>query len=385
VYLEPHTRISPNADGVDDLTRLHYQVGQEARVTVAFEGQDGARYVWRDAERRVPGQYEAFFSGVVDGRVLPDGSYQVAVEAEPVSGGEAQRETLELTIAEGNSTPVEILNLSVTPRLFTPNRDGIRDEAAISYALSKPVSRVDVHLLGDDGKRYPVPPDDLRDPLAEGGHTHYYDGGVGLRVAPPPDGEYTIVVEAYDLVGAWDRVTGTLELEGGGVPQVEIARHNVEFSTDVLVLGETLFFTTTVTNVGTVPIRTHGPEPGTVYESGENYNNYDEPMEDGAWRIGLDFEGNPVYNGRRYPYRWQVGNDEELTEIDGALYLMPGQDVMVTGGLTLQEMPPREAPGFWIGLIHENIRFVEDFVGTEYITIEGEPDAPTLLGPADGG
>ncbi|MGH2545222.1 MAG: hypothetical protein ACRDIB_20720, partial [Ardenticatenaceae bacterium] len=81
----------------------------------------------------------------------------------------------------------------------------------------------------------------------------------------------------------------------------------------------------------------------------------------------------------RYPYRWQLGRAEELTEIEGELYLIPGQMVTVTGALRLLEMPPREAPGFWIGLIHENVRFVEDFVGTQYITVEGMPDAPRLL------
>jgi hypothetical protein len=243
------------------------------------------------------------------------------------------------------------------------------------------MERIEVYLLGPDGTRYPVPPDDIRAPTDEGGHTQRFDGGASLRAAPPPDGEYTIVAEAYDQVGASTRVTSTLRLENGGLPQVEITRHEVEFHpTSVLVLGETLYFTTTVTNVGTTPVRTHGPEPETVYDSSENYNNYGEPIEDGAWRLGLDFEGNPVYNGRRYPYRWQLGQDDELTEIDGELYLMPGQTATITGGLRLLEMPPREAPGFWVGLIHENVRFVEDFVGTQYITIEGTPDAPQLLG-----
>ncbi|MDQ4075477.1 MAG: hypothetical protein M3220_04435 [Chloroflexota bacterium] len=363
---------------MDDLTRLRYALGEGALVTVSFENEAGERFLWREQERRSPGEYEGWFSGVVAGRILPEGVYDLTVQAEPLNGGDAVSETVELTIVEAETTP-QILNFSVTPRVISPNSDGIRDEAKIAYWLSKPVERVEVYLLGSDGVRYPVPPDDIREPNAEGSHIQRFDGGASLRAVPPPDGEYTVVAEVYDRVGASDTVTDTVRLESGGLPQVEITRHDVEFSTEVLVLGETLFFTTSVTNVGTTPIRTHGPESGTIYESTDNYNNFHEPLEDGAWRLGLDFEGNPVYNGRRYPYRWQLGRDEELTEIDGELYLMPGQEVTVTGGLRLREMPPREAPGFWIGLIHENVRFVEDFVGTTYITIEGTPDAPNLL------
>lgn len=385
VRLEPHTTISPNADGVDDLTRLHYSLARPALVTVAFEDEAGTRYLWRERERRVAGRYEGWFSGVVAERVLPDGAYRVTVTAEPLTGGESISQSLDLTIREADTLAPEIANFEVTPTIISPNRDGVRDEATISYWLSKPMERVSIYLLGPEGKRYAVPADQLREPTEEGGHSQRFDGGVGLGAVPPPDGLYTVVAEAYDKVGAATRVTATLELARGGVPLAQITRHDVEFSTDILVLGETLFFTTTVTNVGTTPIRTHGPEPGTVYDSTVNYNNFNSPIRDGAWRLGLDFEGNPVYNGQRYPYRWQVGRSDELTEIDGHLYLMPGQEVTVTGGLRLLELPPRQEPGFWVGLIHENVRFVEDFVGTETIVIEGQAGAPPLLGTPEAG
>lgn len=379
LQIEPHTTISPNADGVADLTRLHYRVGTESTVTMLFRNAAGEEFPFREAVRRPAGDYELLFAGVVDGRVLPNGSYDLIARAEPINGDAPVELSTPLTIEEAVTAPPQIENFAITPRTITPNRDGIRDEVAISYALSRPVSRMDVYLLGPDGTRYPVPPATIGDPLAAGGHTQRYDGGAGLEVAPPPDGTYTVVAEAYDAIGANSRVTGTLEIAMGGVPQVEITRHQVEWSSEVLSIGETLRFTTTVTNVGSVPIRTHGPASGTRYDSGANYNNFAAPISDGAWRLGLDFEGNPVYNGRRYPYRWQLGTDDELTEIDGERYLMPDQSVTVRGELTLSAMPPREVTGFWVGLLHENVRFVEDYVDTTYITIEGTPDAPQLI------
>ncbi|MGB0386679.1 MAG: hypothetical protein ACPGWR_17855 [Ardenticatenaceae bacterium] len=378
VRWEPHTRISPNADGIDDLTRLYYTIGSEALVTIVFESED-TRFVWRDQERRVAGEYEGWFSGVVNDGVLPDGDYQVRLIAESLAGDEQASETVALSIVDADTVAPEILNFEVTPGTISPNRDGVRDEAIITYWLSKPMEKVQVYVLGADGKRYAVPSDEIRDPMDEGGHTQRFDGGAGLGAVPPPDGEYVVVAKAQDKVGATTTVSTTLRLENGGIPLAQITRHDADFSTEILVLGETLFFTTTVTNSGNTAIRTHGPLPGTIYDSTVNYNNFNEPIQDGAWRLGLDFDGNPVYNGRRYPYRWQVGHNEELTEIDGELYLLPGQEVTVTGGLRLLEMPPRERPGFWIGLIHENVRFVEDFVGTKYITIEGQAGAPELI------
>ncbi|MGH2542388.1 MAG: hypothetical protein ACRDIB_06320, partial [Ardenticatenaceae bacterium] len=52
VRLEPHTTISPNADEIDDLTRLHYAIGESARVTIAFKNEAGERFLWRDGVRR---------------------------------------------------------------------------------------------------------------------------------------------------------------------------------------------------------------------------------------------------------------------------------------------------------------------------------------------
>lgn len=379
VRLAPHTTISPNADQIEDITELFYAIGQPARVTIAFEDGAGSRYVWRDSERRPSGEYQVLFGGVVEGQVLPNGEYTLTITAEPENGGASQTEQIALTIADAESTPPEIQNFTVTPQTITPNRDGVTDVATVSYALSKEAARLSAYLLAADGTRYPLPPDLLREPTAAGGHNQLFDGGVSLGAVPPPDGDYTIWLEVWDAVGASDRISGTLRLENGGLPLVQITRHDVDFSTSSLLLGETLFFTTTVTNVGFAPIRTHGPQPGTVYNSTENYNNLNEPIRDGSFRLGLDFEGNPVYNGQRYPYRWQLGRTDELTEINGEFYLMPGQEVTITGGLTMLELPPRQAPGFSIGLIHENVRFVEDFVGTEYITIEAPSGAPTIM------
>jgi hypothetical protein len=51
-----------------------------------------------------------------------------------------------------------------------------------------------------------------------------------------------------------------------------------------------------------------------------------------------------------------VGNAEELEEIDGQLYLMPGQRATVTGGVRVVDVfGDRNPQPIWAGLIHEDV------------------------------
>ena len=378
VSVEPAT-ITPNADGSDDVTIVRYALGRSALVDIYLEDAQGQRHYWRKEKRRAPGTYEAWFSGVVNDRMLPDGTYRLVVEARPVGGGEPVAVAHELVIRDADTTIPDIVNLQVVPPVFTPNRDGINDRVRISYWLAKEVTRIEVYLVGPDGTRYPVPEDKINEATAAGSHSHDYDGGVDLGAEPPPDGEYRVVVEAQDAVGNRVVKSVPLVIKDGGVPRVEITKHDVVFSTDLIRVGETLYFTATVTNIGRVPVRTHGPEPGTVYTTRQNYNSFNEPISDGAFRLGLDYQGSMNRNGVSYPYRWQLGRDDELyTDPEtGEKYLMPGQRVTVWGGLTILDPPPRQQPAFWIGLIHENVEIVEDRIGNTYIFVD--------RGPSDGG
>jgi hypothetical protein len=91
-----------------------------------------------------------------------------------------------------------------------------------------------------------------------------------------------------------------------------------------------------------------------------------------VFRVGLDFEGNSV--GRQYPFRWQVGATKELKRVtvDGKdyYYLMPGQRVTVSGSLRIVDKPPRINTYFWVGLVQEDVRIVEDHVEPRLVTIE---------------
>jgi len=369
--------ITPNADGVDDIAHVSYSLRRNADVSLYLVDSRGERHFFRKDVRRSLGDYTVDFGGVIEGRMLPDGNYRMVIEARPTDGGPVATMERPLTLRDADTNYPQIIGLQVFPDSFSPNRDGLGDRVRISYDLSKAVSRTDIYLLGPDGTHYPIPEDKVREPGAIGHHEHDYDGGIDLGAEPPPAGTYKVVVIVEDAVGNRTEAETTLKIEDGGVPRATIVKSGegtgVVWSATVVPLGQVLSFTLTVQNIGPVPIRTQGPEPGTIYDNNQNYNTLGFSESPGVFRIGINYEGNSA--GDPYPYRWQLGKTSELTKrtFQGRdyYYLMPGQTVTVTGGIRMVQAPPLRNPRFWAGLIHEQVEYVpgEDYVNPTQITI----------------
>jgi len=273
VAVEP-AAISPNGDGEADVARIRYAVGQTAHVTVRLEGADGASHVLRDAVLRQPrDDYALYFGGTLDGRMLPDGDYVLFVTAEPVGGGAPAEASQPMTIREADDSPPELIGFAVQPQRFSPNQDGIDDRVRITYRLDEPaevrvwIEHADGTLLGDilAETEFADRPGDV------GPHVYEYDAGVDADAPPPDDGEYAIVGEARDAVGNVARARVPLTIVDGGQAHAALVG-DIVWSATLLPLGETLTFTATVRNSGDAPIRTRGPEPGTVYDNARSYN-----------------------------------------------------------------------------------------------------------------
>jgi len=381
VEVEPAV-MSPNADGVDDVARISYKISRPSQVYIYFVDGEGQKYLFREGNRRSPGEYEALFGGAIEGQVIPDGEYTLVVEAVDSKSGETEGVEDRLTVRGGDSQGPQVQDFKVFPQVFTPNQDGINDRISISYRLLE-TAEVEVYLRDAQGTRHPVglpktrwdeEQFDLEESpskveLDSGLWEYDYDGGIDQGASPPTDGQYTVVVEAADRVGNRVVEEAPLTIKDGGLPLAEI--QTVEFSPTVVPLGGTLNLTVTVENVGGAAIRTKGPASGTTYTSRDNYNTlgfYEEP---GIFRVGVDFEGNS--DGRPYTYRWQLGSDEDLEEriIDGQrhLYLLPGQRVTVVGHITIIDEPPKINPYYWAGLVHEQVRIINDQQNPTEITI----------------
>lgn len=372
--VSPET-ISPHVGAANSATKIEYSLARPATISIYLLDSKQGKHSLRDNQPRAAGDYEILFGGIVDNQVLSDGSYQLVVEAKDESGA-VQTTRTPLTITGADTFLPEMQNFTVFPDDFTPNQDGIDDRVTIRYYLAKP-AQVTVYIT-DGTHKYPV--DEKKQTTlvttdglsAVGPHEYDYDGGVDLGATPPPDGTYTVVAEAVDAVGNVVRASHPLTIKDGGSPRASIVGSAGNFAPVVVPLGSTLFFTATVKNVGTVPIRTKGPEPGYVYSSGQNYSTQQYYEEPGIWRIGVDSEGNSI--GRQYPYRWQLGSSAELKHVtlEGQeyLYLMPGQVVIISGGIKIVDKPPTVNPFYWLGLDQEQVRIVEDRVEPTRITVE---------------
>ncbi len=366
--------ISPRAGAPNRATKIAYSLSRPATVSVYLVN-DAGKYVLRDNQPRAAGDFEILFGGSVNNRTLGDGTYQVVIEARDENGVAASKPGT-LTIVNADTTLPELQSFTVFPQEFTPNQDGIDDRVIIRYYLTKP-ARVTVYLT-DGEKKYPIEEKEettllTEDKLSEiGPHEYDYDAGIDRGAPPPPDGSYTVVAEALDATGNLVRQQATLVIKDGGTPRAAIIGSAGDFNPLVVPLGETLYFTVTVKNVGTVPIRTKGPEPGFVYTTSQNFSTVEQFEEPGIWRLGVDSEGNSI--GRPYPYRWQLGMNGELTAVerDGETiyYLMPGQVVTVSGGIKITDKPPKIDPAYWFGLVQEQVRIVEDHVEPTRITVD---------------
>lgn len=399
------TQISPNADGIDDLVTIQYSLSRAADISIYLENKAGDRYYFRENQRRTAGDYTVNFSGVVDGfllpgdtiegtierRLIPNDSYTWTIEATD-DDDDTVRETGTLVISDADSALPEMVSFEIHPKTFTPNQDGIDDRVNVNVYLTK-AANLQVYLEDTEGMQYFLPErEEGREPGDEGNHEFDYDGGVDQGMEPPPDGDYVVYAIAQDDEGQRIVREGTLSIENGGLPQMEIMAQttgpSVYFETqpysdsyysDITTTGETipkpaglasevetitmvqddlLVFKLTVYNYGSTPVRTAGPFPGTVYAFNQRAASLGEYEQSGAWRVGINCD--TAYSD--FPWRWALADPGELDIVideetnDTYYYMLPGQRAEVWGAVRMTEiLEARNPQDCWAGLIHEDV------------------------------
>jgi len=389
-----HEQITPNADGDTDATRIQYELARNAVVSIYFENEAGERFYFRQDKDRGAGDYEVLFSGVVDGYTLPDettqgevlarllkdGPYTWTVEAVD-ENGVIETQQGQVVIVDADPELPELRDFSLDREEFTPNRDGIDDRIKAQFYQTKQAD-VRVFLLTPDGLEIPISELERDIPAGAAGRHYYdYEGGVDNGETPPDDGTYPIVAIISDAEGQRTRVEDEITIAYGGVPRADIfappTGETLAVNTTAVAICDTLIFTMTVENYGNTPIRTTGPEPGTVYDSDWNYNTLGWHTESGAFRAAIGYE-NELGN---YPYRWAVGSADDLTQIGDYYYLMPGDRAIVTGGIRLTDVfGDRNPQPVWAALIHEDVEITQfnTHVDPKAILVD-IPDVANLL------
>ncbi|MCS7001742.1 MAG: hypothetical protein NZ518_02725 [Dehalococcoidia bacterium] len=353
--------ISPNGDGVGDKVTIRYAVARPSRVSIWFIDSAGAEYVFRDREPRSAGEYRAVFDGtyeVGDGRatrrVLPDGLYRFRVLAEDRAGNRAETQG-ELTVRNGDRTPVMIENMTTSLSVITPNADRDR-ETIISYGITKDAEVV-IFAIDQNGRQVLL---EERTAKKAALYSHYWNGTAGG--VPLPDGRYAIHIQAFDKAGNVSEEIRSVAIRGAGKADIRITR--VDFSPRTAPIGGDITVMIRVKNFGDVPVPTQGPPPGTPYRTDITYNYWTEA--DGAtprfydrvglWRVAVmwDSAGSP------YPVRW--GFFEDTSRL-----LQPGEEVVVTG--TIKLLPRQRELRIWAAIEEGGRGFPGGDVGMTTITI----------------
>ncbi|MDX2076064.1 MAG: hypothetical protein SFZ02_06510 [bacterium] len=415
--------ISPNADGIDDATQFSYEISRNASVSLVFTRKaDDREFYFRQDERRAGGEYNMLFSGVVDGyllpnetlqgevlrRLIPSGEYEWILQVRAQEGGETAEQRGTLTVV-GDEIPLppQMTEFTVSPAIFTPNQDGIDDRVLVNVYLDKEAT-LDVYLIDENEQRLPISRrEESRLSGESGRHTFDYEGGVDIDADPPEDGTYTIVAEARDAMGQVSKKTAQLTIADGGKPRAEIvgqpngatvvfvtAPYDERYASSsdgvgalvekptspddanllpiTMRVGDLLIFSLTVENYGATPIRTTGPQPGTVYDQTQLTASLGQYEQSGVWRVGIQCETSEV----SYPWRWAIGSPDELvaekdpTNDNIYYYLMPNQRAVVWGAIRMTDLIPTANPqACWAGLIHEDVNVYNSDVGRREIEL----------------
>ncbi len=176
--------LTPNGDGLADVTKLSYTTTTQATVDVTLFDAGGSVLTAVVPQTLLPaGRHSLTF----DGLDLPDGVYTLVVTAVGDTGVSVSRR-VRITITRTLATA------SLSPAVFTPDGDGKRDELAVTFRLDAPAS-VRVRVLREGTWVATL----FSGALDPGLQSVRWDGA--KRSGRTVDGSYSAVVEATDAVG----------------------------------------------------------------------------------------------------------------------------------------------------------------------------------------
>jgi len=136
---------------------------------------------------------------------------------------------------------------------------------------------------------------------------------------------------------------------------------NVMLTPTTLETHQTLNVSITVKNGTNSVINTQAPAPGFMYNQGESFITRGYGEVNGAYRVGIDFDGR---TGIDHPYRWGFGSP-----------LAPNETRVLNGQIRLTDATTRN---YWAGLVQEQIAWRQDDAGKTQITVTAPtPPPPT--------
>jgi hypothetical protein len=338
------------------VVEVRYRLGSAQVVNIQLLG-DGENKHNLFSARQEAGEHVFRFNGVISAsqaeegyrvvrRVVPDGEYNLMVSSE------GQSASLPLKVSGSDQEPPSLGNILVRPDAISPNSDAVDDVAEVTFRTDQ-TATLSVDLTSPDGARIP-----MFAPTQKGrGEQNVVINGHDTLGEVLPDGTYTVTLRAQDRAGNRVEAQRPITIRGGGKPELEVVR--VEITPQQLILGEAISVSITVKNIGNVPIRTQGPDPGFTYTTNDTYSSIEGGKWDnkaGLWRAGIDWDGNSGGGPSRYPFRWGFKDT-----------LMPGQE-FTTGGKIVILKQERQM-WFYAGILQEGVRIALDRLGRTRVDV----------------
>lgn len=339
--------LSPNLRDQRNRLDVHYHLSAPALVSTEIASADGQnpRPIATDAPRPTAGDYVLQFDGTVAGpgrnerRVLPDGDYQIVLNAQ--RGPRHQQASVPLTIRDADTNAPDVTQLALLPDHISPNFDALDDVTHITYHLARAAM---VSAFLDRAPSSGAPKriwsgEEAR--AAAGEQTLTWDGLANGQ--PVTDGQYLLGIRARDQAGNVVEASQPLVVTDSGVPEASIVSTHI--GPLQIIRGGEVCLDAIVRNTGQTVLRTQGPDPGYIYNSLDTFSsieNHADAEHAGLWRVGLSASGSTDLSGATYPYRWGFGRD-----------LQPGEEATVHGCVTIQNEQDKLV--FFAGLVQENV------------------------------
>jgi N-acetylmuramoyl-L-alanine amidase len=176
--------ITPNADGSDDSATVSFTLGTPALVVAQVLDVGGAPLLTLANEVRLAGNNSLEWGA----HVLPDGRYRLVVTATSPVTKKSVTKSVDVTVDR------TLAGLDATPRVISPNGDGVADGMTVSFMLAQ---NVPVRLDIEQNAAVVATP--FQGQLGIGPHTLDWDGT--WNGVPVADGSYTVVVTVTDQLG----------------------------------------------------------------------------------------------------------------------------------------------------------------------------------------
>src|SRR5207249_718510 len=145
---------------------------------------------------------------------------------------------------------------------------------------------------------------------------------------------------------------GAATLIGAPASRASVAVLGTRIGPASVSLGDAVRVDVTLRNGGAEPVGTQGPDPGAVYGARDTFTSLGSPGQSGRVRIGVEVDGDGTLDHR---FRWGLGGELEP------------QEVRTVSGLVRFDKPGPHR--LWVGLVQEDVGWLQDNLGQTPITV----------------